>query len=349
MSSNKFNGDKLFEARKAKKFSQTKLALLVGVSRQTIYLWESNQTTPDVEKVSRICEALEINMKDLFDDTEIFNDTKNNENNVETDNIVENNANTEINEYNNFDNSDIIELNNNSDINIEDDTDIIIANDFNNKNIFKKIIIFLLLILFSIYVIISILKFIRLNKILNEWEELDKIDNYYIEIEEYLVNEKDEDIILENYFYEKYYHNGVLKTIMKDRKDDKIQSIIICDYNKMKKYIIYEESKTYLVKKIDKSDIKALSSNYYFSNSNTNNNFMNFANCFLLTFDVKKQDKYKIIFKDKYKEVINKNNYLLEYEENLNQNFRKNKRYYKIELNSKKDFEINLDEYTEIE
>ena len=58
----KFNGNKLYDIRREKKISQAKLAKALNVSRQTIYLWESNQSLPSIEKVGRICKFLEINL-----------------------------------------------------------------------------------------------------------------------------------------------------------------------------------------------------------------------------------------------------------------------------------------------
>jgi transcriptional regulator with XRE-family HTH domain len=73
----KFNGNKLFKMRKERGISQEKLAELVGVSRQTIYLWESNQNLPDIEKVGKICEILNIEISDLVDGITLKNDSSN--------------------------------------------------------------------------------------------------------------------------------------------------------------------------------------------------------------------------------------------------------------------------------
>ena len=67
----KFDGNKLFNIRKEKRLSQAKLASAVGVTRQTIYLWESNQSLPDVEKVSKLCKALDVDLSELVDGIEI--------------------------------------------------------------------------------------------------------------------------------------------------------------------------------------------------------------------------------------------------------------------------------------
>ena len=321
MNSNKFDGNKLFEIRRSKKISQSKLASLVGVTRQSIYLWEANQTIPDIEKVRKICMALEIDINELF------NEDNNNETNLK-------------------ENEDI----NNSVKQIETKT-FDIEDKYKSKNkIFMKIIGIIIIIFMIIYFIFSTIKFIRLNKILDKWEELDRFNNYYIKIEEYLVDNNNLDIVSESLFYEKYYNNGILKTIVKDRKNEEIINIIICDYINGNKYIIYEDTKTYRIEKIAKNkDAHKLSSNFAsFSKLKGSNKFINYITCFNFNFKISKKEEYEIIKKDYIKEKIDIETGLLEYEETLDNNFRKYKRHYKIEPNTKKDFEINLDEYTEI-
>lgn len=53
--------DRIQHLRKSKGFSQEELADKVGVSRQSVSKWESEQTTPDIEKI--------IVMSDLFEVT----------------------------------------------------------------------------------------------------------------------------------------------------------------------------------------------------------------------------------------------------------------------------------------
>ena len=76
MSDLKFNGNKLAKIRKQKDLSQEKLSDLIGVTRQTIYLWESNQNLPDVEKVSKLCEVLNVQLSDLVDGMNVKEDLK---------------------------------------------------------------------------------------------------------------------------------------------------------------------------------------------------------------------------------------------------------------------------------
>lgn len=57
--------DRVFQARKAKGFSQEELAALVGVSRQAVSKWETGEAMPDMEKLVALCNALDQNMEYL--------------------------------------------------------------------------------------------------------------------------------------------------------------------------------------------------------------------------------------------------------------------------------------------
>ena len=160
----KFDGNKLFQIRKEKKMSQEKLALAIGVSRQTIYLWESNSSLPDVEKVSKICKVLEINLSDLVDGVE-----------------------EPINKQGNDDIKEITKVE---------------ENKKGLKKKIITIIMILLIFVFVIHMIFSTIKFVRLKKILDKWEEIDQQDFYYMKIQESLVNrnEKNFDDFCEKYY-----------------------------------------------------------------------------------------------------------------------------------------------------
>ena len=59
-------GEKLFELRKEKNLSQEEVADKLNVSRQTISKWETNQSTPDFDKIIPICELFEISTEELL-------------------------------------------------------------------------------------------------------------------------------------------------------------------------------------------------------------------------------------------------------------------------------------------
>lgn len=57
--------ERIFQARKAKGFSQEELAEAVGVSRQAVSKWETGEAMPDTEKLVTLCHALELDMEYL--------------------------------------------------------------------------------------------------------------------------------------------------------------------------------------------------------------------------------------------------------------------------------------------
>lgn len=61
-------GYKIAEARKKKNLTQEQLAQLLGVSRQSISRWESNQTYPDMDKIVFLAEILEVSCDYLLTD-----------------------------------------------------------------------------------------------------------------------------------------------------------------------------------------------------------------------------------------------------------------------------------------
>lgn len=59
-------GEKLFELRKAKKLTQDEVAEKLNVTRQTVSKWETNQSTPDFDKIVPISELFEIGVEELL-------------------------------------------------------------------------------------------------------------------------------------------------------------------------------------------------------------------------------------------------------------------------------------------
>lgn len=59
-------GEKLFELRKEKKLSQEEVADRLNVTRQTVSKWETNQSTPDFDKIIPLCELFEISTEELL-------------------------------------------------------------------------------------------------------------------------------------------------------------------------------------------------------------------------------------------------------------------------------------------
>lgn len=59
-------GEKIFELRKLKNLSQEEVAEKLNVTRQTVSKWETNQSTPDFDKIVPLCELFEISTDELL-------------------------------------------------------------------------------------------------------------------------------------------------------------------------------------------------------------------------------------------------------------------------------------------
>ena len=76
-------GEKLYELRRAKNLSQENVAEQLNVTRQTISKWETNQSTPDFDKIVPLCELYGITPNELL------TGEKQEENNTENTNFDE--------------------------------------------------------------------------------------------------------------------------------------------------------------------------------------------------------------------------------------------------------------------
>lgn len=59
-------GEKIFELRKEKNLSQEEVAEKLNVTRQTVSKWETNQSTPDLDKIMPLCELFGISTEELL-------------------------------------------------------------------------------------------------------------------------------------------------------------------------------------------------------------------------------------------------------------------------------------------
>lgn len=59
-------GNRLYELRKKKNISQEEAAEKLGVTRQTISKWETDQSLPDFDKILPLCELYEISTDELL-------------------------------------------------------------------------------------------------------------------------------------------------------------------------------------------------------------------------------------------------------------------------------------------
>ena len=63
-------GEKIVEARKANNMTQEQLAELMGVTRQSVSRWEQNQAYPEIEKILRLSDILNVSCDYLLKENE---------------------------------------------------------------------------------------------------------------------------------------------------------------------------------------------------------------------------------------------------------------------------------------
>lgn len=63
-------GDKIYKFRKSKNLSQEEFANSIGVTRQIVSKWESNQSIPGVDKLKKISDVYEISYSELLNGTD---------------------------------------------------------------------------------------------------------------------------------------------------------------------------------------------------------------------------------------------------------------------------------------
>ena len=61
-------GKKIYELRKSKNLSQEDVAEELNITRQTVSKWETNQSTPDFDKIVPLCELFGISTDELLKD-----------------------------------------------------------------------------------------------------------------------------------------------------------------------------------------------------------------------------------------------------------------------------------------
>lgn len=59
-------GEKLYDLRREKHLSQEEVAEKLNVTRQTVSKWETNQSTPDFDKIAPLCALYEISADELL-------------------------------------------------------------------------------------------------------------------------------------------------------------------------------------------------------------------------------------------------------------------------------------------
>lgn len=76
-------GEKLFELRKSRNLTQDDVAEKLEVTRQTVSKWETNQSTPDFDKIVPLCELYGITPNELLTEEKQKQETDKNEGNEE--------------------------------------------------------------------------------------------------------------------------------------------------------------------------------------------------------------------------------------------------------------------------
>lgn len=71
-------GQNIAQARKNKNISQEDLSTHLNVSRQSVSLWENDQTIPSLDKLKEISNYLEVSLDDLNSDNMVINKVKDN-------------------------------------------------------------------------------------------------------------------------------------------------------------------------------------------------------------------------------------------------------------------------------
>lgn len=73
-------GEKIQFYRKKNKYSQEKIAELIGISRQAVTKWESNQSAPSTENLLKLADLFEISLDELtkINTINVNNDKKQN-------------------------------------------------------------------------------------------------------------------------------------------------------------------------------------------------------------------------------------------------------------------------------
>lgn len=61
--------ERLFKIMKKKNVSQYELANITGITQSTISDWKTKKTNPSADKLMKICDALDISIEELLQDT----------------------------------------------------------------------------------------------------------------------------------------------------------------------------------------------------------------------------------------------------------------------------------------
>ena len=66
-------GSRIFELRMSKNLSQSALADMLDVSRQSVSKWETDSAVPDLDKLMKLCNVFEVTLDELTGRTDSMN------------------------------------------------------------------------------------------------------------------------------------------------------------------------------------------------------------------------------------------------------------------------------------
>ena len=123
-------GKKIETLRKQKKMSQEQLADKLGVSRQSVFKWESAESTPSIDKLKELSKLFGVSLDVLLDDTKDVNE--------EPKTQTENKSNTKIKYRTTFDSKIDIHISEFADI-VHGYVDVNRPLNHSNDNLFKDL------------------------------------------------------------------------------------------------------------------------------------------------------------------------------------------------------------------
>lgn len=186
--------------------TQEELAEKVGVSRQTVYKWESGKSKPSTSNILKICEIFNKPVS-YFIKGEQNNQTFNNEEIPVVNNKINDSSliidkkvekNSEINNKIDFRTNN---KNNDNSVSKKENNDLL-----KNKilKLVKIFILSLILLILLFYLIASIYKFIKLSNLISKLDKYKNLDNYYC----HYINYSNGECILDE---EIWYYNNIYK------------------------------------------------------------------------------------------------------------------------------------------
>ncbi len=365
-------GDNITKLRNKRGISQEQLGDIVGVSRQTVSLWELGTVVPKASRIVKICEALHAAPEELFNSSS--DDSLENTNLViEMDDIKKKIKTVKASESQNSELSNNIynDLTKQYNIGKENDAEqdpansmksnkiltkkddekpqtIPVARNINKSKKLRKIVTKFLIVLLVIYLIYSSYKFIVLTYVTSRIQKYKNLDNYYCKITDY----GDENL---NSELKVWYKDGIYKIIRTVLENKEVKSYTSwIDTNTYTRYELNDQDNSIIVNNLSKDNSFLLDN--YLNGKYLYSNFPDYIknekmNIFLLSIQFNK------IYLQINKNTVNYyfNEFNVQFENNTFLPIMESKsvipnensgiqgvKYYEIKLNAVKDSDINV-------